>query len=74
MRLRYGPPTAFATQRLPWSHDYPVGEQHFMKIVNELTLLEPAYGRDRHPGFDDRSCSSIRSRIFCEPGLLEDDR
>ena len=39
VRVRYGPDYGFASQRLPWSHDYPAGEQHFMKIVNELSLL-----------------------------------
>jgi hypothetical protein len=27
----YGPETPFAGQQIPWSHDYPLGEQHFMK-------------------------------------------
>jgi hypothetical protein len=25
----------------PWSHDYPAGEMHFMKIMQEITLLKP---------------------------------
>src|SRR6185295_2130354 len=41
VRIRYGPDYGFASQRLPWSHDYPSGEQHFMKIVNELSSLNP---------------------------------
>ena len=40
VRLRYGPETRFAGQQIPWSHDYPLGEQHFMKILNELTYLD----------------------------------
>ena len=39
VRLRYGPETPFAGQQIPWSHDYPLGEQHFMRILNELTYL-----------------------------------
>jgi len=39
VRLRYGPETPFAGQQIPWSHDYPLGEQHFMKILNEITYL-----------------------------------
>jgi len=39
VRVRYGPDYGFASQGLPWSHDYPSGEQHFMKIVNELSNL-----------------------------------
>ena len=41
VRVRYGPDYGFASQGLPWSHDYPTGEQHFMKIVNELSFLNP---------------------------------
>ena len=25
----HGPPIPYQTQRVPWSHDYPTGEQHF---------------------------------------------
>lgn len=41
VRVRYGPPTTVVYQSLPWSHDYPLGEQHFMKIMNDVTLLHP---------------------------------
>ena len=41
VRLRYGPAVQYAMQRIPWSHDYPTGERHFMQIMNELTLLGP---------------------------------
>ena len=39
VRVRYGQDYGFVSQRLPWSHDYPAGEQHFMKILNEITYL-----------------------------------
>ena len=26
IRLRYGPPVAYQSQRIPWSHDYPEGD------------------------------------------------
>src|SRR6266513_4314708 len=39
VRVRFGPDYGFVSQGLPWSHDYPTGEQHFMKILNELTYL-----------------------------------
>jgi hypothetical protein len=41
VRLRYGPETPYAGQQIPWSHDYPLGEQHFMKIMNDITFLNP---------------------------------
>ena len=30
------------SQYIMWSHDYPTGETHFMKIMNELTTLSPS--------------------------------
>ena len=41
VRLRYGPPVSYASQRVYWSHDYPTGERNFMQIMNELTYLGP---------------------------------
>jgi hypothetical protein len=41
VRLRYGPPVRFAALEIPWSHDYPLGEQHFMRIMNDITYLNP---------------------------------
>ena len=41
VRLRYGPETRFASQNIPWSHDYPEGERNFMKILEEVTYLGP---------------------------------
>ena len=49
VRMRYGPPVAYASQRVMWSHDYPTGEQHFMKILNELTYLGAAHRGNQHP-------------------------
>src|SRR4029077_343936 len=39
VRIRYGPDYGFVSQGLPWSHDYPTGEQHFMKILNDMSYL-----------------------------------
>jgi hypothetical protein len=41
VRLRYGPELPYVGQQIPWSHDYPLGEQHFMQILNEITYLNP---------------------------------
>ena len=51
----------FAGQRFRWSHDYPLGEQHFMKILNELTYLEPHTSRRR------TSCRSTTRISFKYP-------
>ena len=40
-RLRWGPELRVISQSVPWSHDYPDGERHFMQILNELSLVRP---------------------------------
>mgnify|MGYP003694028475 CR=1 FL=1 len=49
VRVRYGPPVGYASQRVFWSHDYPTGERNFMRILNELTYLGAARRGDQHP-------------------------
>ena len=47
---------------MPWSHDYPDGEVHFSKILEELSLPEHPRRRLEHPRRSTtRSCSTIRS-------------
>ena len=38
-----------SSQRMPWSHDYPTGERHFMKILNEVSYLDPHIEETQHP-------------------------
>ena len=68
VRVRYGPDYGFASQRLPWSHDYPAGEQHFMKIVNELSLLAPRTSETNILTFDDPQLFKYPVAYLCEPG------
>ena len=68
VRVRYGPDYGFASQRLPWSHDYPAGEQHFMKIVNELSLLDPHTAETNILTFDDPQIFRYPVAYLCEPG------
>jgi hypothetical protein len=70
VRLRYGPPTQFVSQRIPWSHDYPAGEQHFMKILNELSLLHPRTDETDIIGFDDPQLFKYPVAYMAEPGFL----
>ena len=51
VRLRYGPPLRMVNQRVPWSHDYPDGERHFMQIMNEITNLHPKFAESSVMGF-----------------------
>jgi hypothetical protein len=68
VRVRYGPDYGYASQALPWSHDYPAGEQHFMKIVNELSYLNPHTDETNILTFDDPRLFKYPVAYLCEPG------
>ena len=68
VRLRYGPATTFVSQAIPWSHDYQAGEQHFMKILNELTYLNPHTDETSIFAFDDPELFKYPVAYLCEPG------
>ncbi|OFV93192.1 MAG: hypothetical protein A3G76_05880 [Acidobacteria bacterium RIFCSPLOWO2_12_FULL_65_11] len=68
VRLRYGPRVGFVSQRVPWSHDYPVGEQHFMKILNELSNLNPHIEETSILALDDAELFKFPVAYLCEPG------
>ena len=69
VRVRYGPDYGFVSQRLPWSHDYPAGEQHFMKILNELSLLNPHTDDTNILALDDPQLFKYPVAYLCEPGF-----
>ncbi len=68
IRLRYGPPISYQTQRVSWSHDYPEGEKHFMKILNELSYLAPHIDQSNVVGLDDPELFKHPLSYMCEPG------
>jgi hypothetical protein len=68
VRIRYGPDYGFVSQRLPWSHDYPAGEQHFMKILNEVTYLNADDEETNILTFDDPMLFKYPVAYLCEPG------
>ena len=68
VRLRYGPDYGYASQRLPWSHDYPAGEQHFMKILNEVTYLAPHTEETDILPLDSPDLFRYPVAYLCEPG------
>jgi hypothetical protein len=68
VRLRYGPPVPFASQRIPWSHDYPLGEQHFMQIMNDVTNLKPRIVESNVMALDDPDLSRYPVAYMAEPG------
>jgi hypothetical protein len=69
VRLRYGPDFGYVSQRLPWSHDYPAGERHFMKILNELTYLGAHVEESNILALDDPELFRYPVAYMAEPGF-----
>ena len=68
VRLRYGPPIEYQSQRSPWSHDYPTGERHFMQIMNEVTNLKPMMMESNVMALDDPELTHYPVAYMSEPG------
>jgi hypothetical protein len=68
VRLRYGPPVSYASQRVMWSHDYPTGERNFMRIMDELTFLAPHTDETNILSLDDPELFNYPVAYLCEPG------
>jgi hypothetical protein len=70
VRLRYGPQPRVVSQNIPWSHDYPDGERHFMQIVNEVTNLRPKTIETSIYGLDDPDVFRYPVAYMAEPGFM----
>ena len=68
VRLAYGPDTAHFSQQIPWSHDYPMGERHFMQIMNELTYLRAKADETAVLTLDDPNLCKYPLAYMAEPG------
>jgi hypothetical protein len=53
----------------PWSHDYPAGEMHFMKIMEEITLLKPRVNGSNILDLDDPDLFNYPVAYMAEPGF-----
>jgi hypothetical protein len=69
VRLRYGPPVAFVSRGVPWSHDYPVGERNFMAILDEVTNVRPKTTETSILGLDDPELARHPISYMAEPGF-----
>jgi hypothetical protein len=70
-RLRWGPEFRMVGQSVPWSHDYPDGEHHFMQILNEITLVRPKITETSIIGLTDPALFKYPVAYMCEPGFLQ---
>jgi uncharacterized protein DUF4159 len=68
IRLRYGPPIQYQSQRVPWSHDYPEGEENMMKILDEITNIEPRAEQSNILALEDPEIFKYPVTYMCEPG------
>jgi hypothetical protein len=68
VRLRYGG-SSFGRQGPPWSHDYPDGEVHFTKILEELSLLRVRTDGSNILSLDDPELFNYPIAYMAEPGF-----
>ena len=54
---------------LKWDHDYPRAENHFMKILQELTTVKPYMDGSDVLGFDDPEIFKFPFAYVSEPGF-----
>ena len=53
----------------PWSHDYPRGEMHFMKIIEEITQIRPRTDGSNILSLDDPELFNYPVAYMAEPGF-----
>jgi hypothetical protein len=68
VRLRYSGFDGFRRDA-PWSHDYPRAERHFMRILQEITLLDPHVDESNIFTLDDPALFSHPVAYMSEPGF-----
>jgi hypothetical protein len=71
IRLRYDTGFGGFRSRMgpPWSHDYPRGEMHFMKIIEEITQIRPRTDGSNILSLDDPELFNYPVAYMCEPGF-----
>ena len=68
IRLRYDTGGGFGRRGAPWSHDYPDGEVHFSKILEEITLLRIRTDGSNILSLDDPELFNYPVAYMAEPG------
>lgn len=59
----------FMSRGSQWSHDYPDGERHFMKILNAVSLVNPYTEASNVLGFDNPDIMKYPVAYMAEPGF-----
>ena len=68
VRLRYDTGGGFRREP-PWAHDYPRAERHFMRILQEITLLKPHLDESNILALDDPQLFDYPWAYMSEPGF-----
>jgi uncharacterized protein DUF4159 len=68
VRLRYSSGFGYGRRGPAWSHDYPDGEVHFTKILEEITFLRPRTDGSNILGLDDPELFNYPVAYMAEPG------
>jgi len=71
VRVKYGTGNFGGRQGPPWSHDYPDGEVHFSKILEELTFLNVRTNGSNVLSLDDPELFNYPIAYMAEPGFWE---
>ncbi len=66
VRLSYG--TGMSRRMPPWTHDYPRGERHFMRIMNAVSLLGPHMDESNVMALDNPELFKYPVAYMAEPG------
>jgi hypothetical protein len=71
LRYSYGSFGGFGRRGggVPWSHDYPRGEVHFTKILNEITFARPRMDGSNILSLDDPELFNYPIAYMAEPGF-----
>ncbi len=68
VRIRYGTNLFGGRQGPPWSHDYPDGEIHFTKILEDLSVLRVRTDGSNVLSLDDPELFNYPIAYMAEPG------
>ena len=71
IRVKYDLPSdgGFRGGDVKWAHDYPRGEQHFAKIMGELSTIRTLSGQSNIFTFDDPKITKYPVAFVTEPGF-----
>src|SRR5574338_897063 len=70
-RLRYPGYGGLTNEGPGWMHDYPTAERHLMKIMSEVSFLNPRLDSSSVIDFGDKQLMKYPVIYFSEPGYWE---